>query len=124
MNKRFLGTEYEQAAARFLEENGYRVLERNYRSRCGEIDLIAKEGETLVFAEVKYRRNNACGDPLEAVDLRKQKKICRVADWYLINRNLSSDTPCRFDVVAVTGNKLRLVRNAFSYVPAGKNASR
>ena len=74
-NKRAVGSRYEEETAAFLQKNGYRILEKNFRDRRGEIDLIAKDGRTLVFVEVKYRKNVRNGYPEEAVDTRKQKKI-------------------------------------------------
>ena len=119
MNKRKKGADYEEAAAEYLMRSGYQILEHNYRSRYGEIDLIAREGKTLVFVEVKYRTTDLCGDPLEAVSFRKQLRICRVADRYLMQKRCPPDTPCRFDAVAILGERIRLVRNAFPYIPAG-----
>ena len=88
-------------AACFLKTQGYQILERNYRCKKGEIDLIAREGQYLVFVEVKYRSTNESGLPEEAVDLRKQRQISRVAAWYLTEKGLDIYTPCRFDVVAI-----------------------
>ena len=75
MNRRKIGQEQEELAAKYLEEKGYEILERNYRIRTGEIDLIARDARYLVFIEVKYRKNLQMGDPLEAVDVRKQQRI-------------------------------------------------
>ena len=74
-NNRRTGTGYERKAGAYLESLGYKIVTYNYRCRLGEIDLIAKEGETLVFVEVKYRRDDKMGNPKEAVDRKKQKKI-------------------------------------------------
>lgn len=112
MNKRALGTAYEQIAGRYLESQGYQILEYNYRCRLGEIDLIALDGEYLVFCEVKYRAGAGSGDPLEAVDGRKQKIIWRVAQQYLLHRHVG-DVPCRFDVIGIQGEKITLMKNAF-----------
>ena len=87
MNKRKTGQEQEVKAACFLKTQGYQILERNYRCKKGEIDLIAREGQYLVFVEVKYRSTNESGLPEEAVDLRKQRQISRVAAWYLTEKN-------------------------------------
>ena len=76
-NRRQIGTEEEALAAVFLKAQGYEILEQNFRCRLGEIDIIARDGSALVFIEVKYRRNAAYGTPAEAVNLRKQQKICR-----------------------------------------------
>jgi putative endonuclease len=98
--RRQLGKRGEEAAARYLSEKGLRILERGYRVRCGEIDLIARDGDELVFVEVKTRRSLRCGDPLEAVTETKRRRILRAASLYLQSTG-SWDSPCRFDIVAV-----------------------
>lgn len=113
MNKRQLGTEYENVAAEYLQSQGYEIIERNFRCRSGEIDLIAREGESLCFVEVKYRAGSTCGSPMDAVGSRKQRQILKVAKYYLMKNDMTMDTPCRFDVVAVEGKKITLLRNAF-----------
>lgn len=80
-----------------------------------EIDLIAWHQGYLVFVEVKYRSSDRTGSPEEAVDFRKQKKISRAASWYLMEQGFSMDTPCRFDVAAVTERKIQIFQNAFCY---------
>ena len=115
MNKRKTGQEQEAKAACFLKTQGYQILEQNYRCTRGEIDLVAREGQYLVFVEVKYRSTNESGLPEEAVDLRKQRQISRVAAWYLTEKRLDIYTPCRFDVVAIEGEENRLYRDAFYY---------
>ena len=80
MNTRKIGTEYESRAAEWLEDIGYEILSRNFRSSYGEIDLIARQGACLVFVEVKYRKNSSSGKPEEAVSLQKQRKISKTAD--------------------------------------------
>ena len=116
MNKRRMGTEYEQLAAAFLKKSGYSILETNFRCSLGEIDIIARQGGYLVFIEVKYRKNNTCGDGESAVDTRKQVRISRTAAYYLIKKRYSESTPCRFDVVAIDGTNLHLYKNAFEYI--------
>lgn len=111
-NKRKTGAAYEQAAGYYLEQQGYVVLQYNYRCRAGEIDLIAREGGCLVFCEVKYRKNGRKGSPLEAVDARKQYRIARCAQHYLMEKRLG-DIPCRFDVIGIEGSRITLVKNAF-----------
>ena len=110
------GTEGEEIAVRYLLQEGYQIIRRNYRTSLGEIDIIAQEGETLVFVEVKTRRGDAFGSPQSAVDLKKQSKITRVALIYIEQKKLTN-TPCRFDVVAVkkysTRVQIELIRNAF-----------
>ena len=116
-NQRTVGSRYEQEAAAFLIKKGMDIVEQNYRCRAGEIDIIARDGQTLVFCEVKYRYDAGAGDPAAAVDYRKQQTIYRVAQWYLQQHRLAEDTPCRFDVVAVTGvgeeMRIRWIPDAF-----------
>lgn len=116
MNKRRIGTEWEIAAAKYLEGRGYRIIKRNYRNRYGEIDIIAEIGNILVFVEVKYRSAKSYGDPLEAVDIRKQRKICKAALYYYSGYGHGFNRPCRFDVIAVYGDgTMRHVENAFEF---------
>ncbi len=112
-----LGRRGEETAGRHLISLGYRILERRYRTRAGEIDFIAREGETLVFVEVKARSSLACGRPSEAVDGRKRGRLARAASLYLARRG-GPEVPCRFDVVEVlqepgAAPRVRLIRNAF-----------
>ncbi|MDD6638726.1 MAG: YraN family protein [Lachnospiraceae bacterium] len=113
MNKRQVGTQYESMAVQYLTEAGYHILERNFRCRTGEIDIIAKDGAYLVFVEVKYRASAACGSALEAVDYRKQQSILRVAQYYMVSHGYGTQTNCRFDVVAIQGTEITLIQNAF-----------
>ena len=111
------GIRAEEWAARLLERQGYRILERRYRTRIGEIDLVALHGETLVFVEVKARGSGGCGLPAESVDARKRARLARVAALYLA-REGAGEVPCRFDVVEVilgpTGRPAaRVIRDAF-----------
>lgn len=111
-NKRKTGMEKEETACRFLVSQGYEVLERNFYSRCGEIDIVARDGEYLAFIEVKYRKSADFGYPSEAVNDRKQQKIRKTAEYYLYRHNLFS-VPARFDVVEILGKKIRVIKNAF-----------
>ena len=81
----------------------------------GEIDLIAKKGSYLVFIEVKYRTKALTGNPLEAVDSKKQRRICKSADYYRMIHGMMEDEACRFDVVGVLGEQIILIENAFRY---------
>lgn len=90
-NNRSIGAQKEQLAADFLRRHGYVILDANYRCRQGEIDLIARESGYLVFVEVKYRSGHTFGSPEEAVDQRKQKRICYAARKYLMSRKLPPD---------------------------------
>jgi putative endonuclease len=99
--RKLLGDRGERAAARFLKQRGYRLLARQSRNRIGEIDLIALDGETIVFVEVKTRTSHAAGHPVEAVTFQKQKQLTRSALAWLKRRGLLEHR-CRFDVVAIT----------------------
>ena len=116
MNKREIGAAYEEAAAVFLEKNGVRILERNFRCRQGEIDLIGRDGEYLVFFEVKYRKNADAGLPAEAVGTPKQRRICRTAKYYLYRKHYGESVPVRFDVIAVCAERVNWYQNAFDYM--------
>jgi putative endonuclease len=110
-----LGARGEDLAEKYLKKAGYRILARNYRCRFGEIDLIAEEGDSLVFVEVKTRSGGGFGHPLEAVDRHKRGQLTRAARRYL-EETSATERFCRFDVVAVclSGEpQLELVRNAF-----------
>lgn len=113
MNKHTIGNRYEQQAAEYLEEQGYRVLEHNYRCKLGEIDLVAQDGTYLVFVEVKYRTDEHAGYGFESVDAKKQRRIARAASWYLYERHVREGQPCRFDVVSFLGEDVTLIKDAF-----------
>lgn len=98
--KQELGRRGEALAAAALEKAGYTIIERNYRCRYGEVDIVAREAGDLVFVEVKTRRSRTYGHPAEAVGRRKQEHLLRVASHYLQNTS-QPDVGCRFDVVAV-----------------------
>jgi putative endonuclease len=116
MNKRAEGTRGEELAAAYLERIGYRIIERNYRFDRGEIDLIAQDGDELVFIEVKARRSGAFGLPQDAVTPQKEEQIKKVAEGYLFEHQIENQA-CRFDVVAIAyergGTDIELIRNAF-----------
>jgi putative endonuclease len=113
-----LGKSGENYACWELERLGYEILDRRYRTRVGEIDIVAREGETLVFIEVKARRSGRFGPPAEAVDAPKRRKLMQMATSYIFSRRLSN-ARCRFDVVAVTLGagerlpKIEVFRGAF-----------
>ena len=98
------GQQAEERARRYLCKQGLKLVTRNYRSPYGEIDLIMRERETLVFVEVRYRRNQAFGLAVETVDWRKQHKLRATAEHYLQNEKTSRDRPCRFDIMAISGD--------------------
>jgi putative endonuclease len=110
-----VGRAFEEKASAFLEEQGVRILERNFRCRQGEIDLVGIHEGCLVFVEVKYRRNERSGMPEEAVGAGKQMKICRVSDYFRIRNKNYQDMQVRYDVVAIGGEEIRWYKNAFFY---------
>ncbi len=112
-----LGRKGESLAQSYLKKQGYRIVDKRWKCKQGEIDLIAWDRYTLCFIEVKTREESVVFDPVLAVDKRKQKQIIRVADIYLARKDMCM-TPHRFDIVAVTtikGKKprLRLIKDAF-----------
>lgn len=117
--RRMTGIRGEEEAARFLQRCGYAILDKNVRMRAGEIDLVAKEGKTLVFVEVKTGRDLAGDPPQASVNTRKQNKLGKLAHGYLKAKRLR-EVPCRFDVVSVILNDdggvkaIRHFPNAFS----------
>lgn len=112
---KLLGKEGEDRAARFLEKRGYRILERNYSTRSGEIDLIALHDGAVAFVEVKTRTSSAYGAPELAVTPRKQQRMVKAALGYIKQKKLHQ-VPCRFDVVAISSEReqeVELIQNAF-----------
>ncbi len=97
------GRRAEQDACDYLERQGLRLVERNYACACGEIDLIMLDRNTLVFVEVRYRRSHRYGSGAESVDWRKQGKLSATAAHYLQGHPRAARRPCRFDVIALTG---------------------
>lgn len=114
MNKRQIGSVYEAMAADYLMQQGYHIIERNYRCRTGEIDLIGIERGFLCFIEVKYRKDSKVGDPLAAVNVRKQRKIIQTAQYYLLTHPSLQGKKCRFDVVGILADQIHLVKDAFA----------
>jgi putative endonuclease len=118
-NKITTGKEGEKIAVAYLKKNGYHIVEINFRCPIGEIDIVAKEKNDLVFVEVKTRKSIDLGYPEQAVGIRKQKKMSQLALWYLQKRKID-DANARFDIVAVTlipnKNEVRLIKNAFDFI--------
>lgn len=110
------GQQGEDSAARYLSRYGYRIVRRNFRTARGEIDLIAMDGGTLVFIEVKARFDDTKGTPAAAVDERKQARIRRAAEWYCARYRMEKRR-VRFDVVAISGvgrsRRIELLKDAF-----------
>lgn len=114
--KQQIGKTGESIAARYLRKKGYRILEQNYRTRLGEIDIIARDRNTLVFVEVKARNSNHFGNPKSSITPQKQRKISMVALQYLKGTD-QMRAKARFDVIAIrsanTSPKIELIQNAF-----------
>jgi putative transposase len=114
--RRQLGDAGENLAAAALEKQGYKILERNYMAPIGEIDLVARQGQTLVIVEVKTRKSTRFGSPQEAVSVAKQVKLQRLAEYYLQQKGLG-ETSIRFDVVAITltgeATRIEIIADAF-----------
>ena len=116
-NKSF-GSYGEKLAAEFLEKKGYSILERNFRNKFGEMDLITQDGKVICFTEVKCRKSLACGTPLEAVHYYKQRNLIRLAQSYLKFRYGTPDVLARFDVISIYQdaagvNQIEHIVNAF-----------
>lgn len=121
MNKRQTGSDWERRAAEYLQQRGMLIHERNYRNGQGEIDIIGSHEGYLVFVEVKFRSSTARGYALQAVDGRKQRQVCKVADHYRYVHGLGDNVPVRYDVVAIQGEEIQWVQNAFPHVyPRGR----
>ena len=114
-NNRVLGSEAEAIACTYLEKMNYKIIEKNFRCRSGEIDIIALHQDYIVFVEVKYRKDYQCGYPREAVNYYKQKNITKVASYYLLIKGAYYQS-CRFDVVEITDKDIELIQNAFNAV--------
>jgi len=115
--RKILGKYGEELAVDYLKRQGYRILERNFRNRLGEIDIIAKDHDTICFVEVKTRVDVEFGSPLEAISKRKQFKLAQLALSYLKFKH-SLDAKARFDVVTITEEEegdshIELLKNAF-----------
>ena len=112
-----IGQHAEQQACHYLLKKGLTLIESNFRCKMGEIDLIMRDGELLVFTEVKARQSNAFIGGLESVDYRKQQRLLRASTYYLQHKRLTDKYACRFDIVVVTINsappKIEWTKDAF-----------
>ena len=115
-HRQSLGKRGEDLACTELEKRGYVIVERRFRTRCGELDIVARDGAVLVFVEVKARSGCSFGSPLESVTWQKQQRLSRMAASYLCTKRLTS-VACRFDVVSILEqhgtHTIELVRGAF-----------
>ena len=109
------GAEAEEIAVRFLANQGLQVVARNFRTRLGEIDVVARDGATLVFVEVRLRTRDDYGGALESIDSSKRRRIVAAANGYL--SLLGREPPCRFDVVTVEDRRAPWIRGAFDVAP-------
>ncbi|MDE5616209.1 MAG: YraN family protein [Clostridia bacterium] len=112
MNNKKAGIEGENTAIEYLKKKGYRILERNFTSKTGEIDIIAQDKNYLVFVEVKSRDNLKFGYPVESVTLNKARKIVRTAECYLLYRKRQNSL-CRFDIIEVLKGEVNHIKNAY-----------
>ena len=117
MSSQLTGSRLEDCAVEFLQKAGITVLHRNFKCKFGEIDLIVRDNATLVFVEVRYRKNAAYGDAAESVAFDKQQKIIHTAQFYLQTRNWASKLACRFDVIAMSKSEdapeINWIKDAF-----------
>jgi putative endonuclease len=102
----------EELAVEYLREQGYRIVARNFRCRVGELDIVAMDGDALVFVEVRSKRSARHGTPAETVNAAKQHRLARVAGVYLSRRRPRFDS-CRFDVIGITDGRVQHIRDAF-----------
>lgn len=115
-----LGDDYENRAAALIQQEGLHLLERNFRGKTGEIDIIAQEGTQLVFVEVRARNNRNFASAANSVNARKQQRIVKTAQLFLQRRPQYANMPCRFDVIAFeppqsgVGSRIRWIRSAFT----------
>ncbi len=112
-NKRKMGSTAENKACEYLVKQGLTLVVKNYFCALGEIDLIMRDGEELVFIEVRSR-HKLLDDAIESIDQYKQSKIIKSATFYLQKNHLTNETHCRFDVIAMTQTDVQWIKNAFT----------
>lgn len=112
-NKRKIGEKFELLACNYLQNEGYKILERNFYIKGGEADIIALEGNNLCFIEVKYRANNNYGFSLEAINKTKMKNLIHVAKYYTYSHKQYDNYNIRFDCLGIDGDQITLIKNAF-----------
>lgn len=115
VNKRKVGSNYEQIASEYLLDHGYTILVNNYHCKFGELDIIAKKDDIITFVEVKYRKTKSMVDALESVGYRKQVVISKCAKYFLTVSRLLNQA-CQFDVIGFDGEELVHIKNAFEYI--------
>lgn len=112
MNKREIGTEGEKRAVKYLTEQGLVIIDTNYTCKLGEVDIIAKDNDTVVFIEVKYRKDIKMGRPYESVNHYKKMKIIKSAMWFAQKKGIY-EKPMRFDIIEIVDQELHWIKNAF-----------
>lgn len=112
LNKRSIGTYYEEMASQYLMKLGYQIICHNFRSRFGEIDIIARDQEYIVFVEVKYRKTKQFGYPREAVTYQKRRHLIRTAQYFMLTQ-IGQEQSCRFDVIEILDYQLTHLKAAF-----------
>jgi len=108
-----IGDSAEEKARNYLIKQGIQILDTNYRCKLGEIDIIAKQDNTLLFVEVKFRKNSKFGSPSEMVTPQKQKRIVKSTQHYLQAHSNLANKACRFDVISIQQNDIEWIKNAF-----------
>ncbi len=114
----FIGKKGEDTAEKYLKKHGYRIIEKNFKSPSGEIDIVALDKGTIVFVEVKTRNSDEFGPPELSVTSTKRQKIIKSAFHFLSKKRIK-DTPCRFDIVSITGSpdqkekEVKIIKDAF-----------
>lgn len=114
MNYRNKGTAYEEIAASYLSKNGVKILKKNFRIRQGEVDLIGEDTSHLIFIEIKFRSSDKYGEPELAISVNKMKKICKVAEYYLMYN--PTDKQIRYDVICICYDRIRWYKHAFYHI--------
>lgn len=126
INNKKLGAQIEELVCAYLRRQKLKLIARNYQCRLGEIDLIMQDKMVLVFIEVRYRQHCHFGSSLESINLNKQRKIIKTAEYYLLSKQLTEKMVCRFDIVGVTStpklpniskldsSQVEWIKNAFS----------
>lgn len=113
MNKRLIGSSGEDIAINYIKSQGYKLVNHNFYTKHGEIDLVYYDNSCLCFCEVKYRSSAFYGSSIEAVNFSKQKKIIKAAKVYMYIKNISPDIHIRFDVIGIDEGKITFIKNAF-----------
>lgn len=114
MNKRAVGSFYEDVAVDYLKSKGVKILQRNFRCKFGELDIVGKDGECVVIVEVKYRASDSFGEALYAVGAKKQRRICKCAIVYCMLHPEVKEL--RYDVLAISDTKVDWIQNAFMHI--------